>query len=213
MVKRALFLIVALSVVGCLAGAQDFCVRDPTTSGTACKDPSLVQEEDFLFSGLHLPGDATSNRLKFNVTAVTVAQIPGLNTLGLSIARIDFGPQGGVPPHVHPTATEMFTVVQGIFVVGFVTSDPEHRLFARSLRKGDVFVFPAGVIHFVRNVKYERAVGISAFNSENPRTTTIADAAFGSYLPIGDGILGPAFQIDSNLVFEIQAKFNNQSKF
>nr|GMC88730.1 putative germin-like protein 2-1 [Ipomoea batatas] len=67
---------------------QDFCVADPNSSakvnGFACKDPKTVQASDFFFSGLHLPGN-TSNPNGSKVTAVNVAQIPGLNTLGVSL--------------------------------------------------------------------------------------------------------------------------------
>ncbi|KVI02150.1 RmlC-like cupin domain-containing protein [Cynara cardunculus var. scolymus] len=75
---------------------QDFCVADPKSrvlvNGVVCKDPNLVKADDFLFRGLHLMGD-TSMGVGSNVTAVTVAELPGLNTFGISMARIDFAPQ------------------------------------------------------------------------------------------------------------------------
>ncbi|KAF2317902.1 hypothetical protein GH714_041222 [Hevea brasiliensis] len=60
-------------------------------NGVACKDPKMVEANDFFFTGLHLPGD-TSNAVGSKVTPVNVAQIPGLNTLGISLARIDYAP-------------------------------------------------------------------------------------------------------------------------
>ncbi|KAF2317903.1 hypothetical protein GH714_041223 [Hevea brasiliensis] len=72
---------------------QDFCVADANAAvlvnGVACKDPKMVQAKDFSFSGLHLLGN-TSNAVGSKVTPVNVAQIPGLNTLGISLARIDY---------------------------------------------------------------------------------------------------------------------------
>nr|DAD47380.1 TPA_asm: hypothetical protein HUJ06_017317 [Nelumbo nucifera] len=34
-------------------------------------------------------------------------QLPGLNTLGISLVRIDYAPYGLNPPHTHPRATEV----------------------------------------------------------------------------------------------------------
>ncbi|KAL8036848.1 hypothetical protein ABFX02_11G003100 [Erythranthe guttata] len=95
---------------------QDFCVADSTTSarvnGHACKNPSSVGANDFSFSGLHMPGN-TSNPNGSKVTPVTVSQLPGLNTLGISMVRIDYLPWGINPPHTHPRATEILTVIEG----------------------------------------------------------------------------------------------------
>ncbi|XP_057997957.1 germin-like protein subfamily 1 member 7 isoform X4 [Hevea brasiliensis] len=91
---------------------QDFCVaiNDPKdgvfVNGKFCRDPMLATANDFSFSGLNIPGN-TSNQVGSNVTLINVDKIPGLNTLGISIARIDFSPYGGLnPPHIHPRATE-----------------------------------------------------------------------------------------------------------
>nr|TKR90781.1 germin-like protein subfamily 1 member 16 [Populus alba] len=139
---------------------QDFCVAMNETDGVFvngkfCKDPQQVTEKDFFFSGLNVPRD-TSSPVGSNVTAVNVAQIPGLNTLGISLARIDFAPYGGLnPPHTHPRATEILVVVEGTLYVGFVTSNlanGDNRLITKVLNPGDVFVFPVGLIHFQLNV-------------------------------------------------------------
>ncbi|KAK0601000.1 hypothetical protein LWI29_020387 [Acer saccharum] len=59
-------------------------------NGKFCKDPKLATKR-LLFSGLNIPKD-TSNPIGSNVTQVNVAQIAGLNTLGVSLARIDYAP-------------------------------------------------------------------------------------------------------------------------
>lgn len=175
-------------------------------NGLVCKDPKLAQASDFSFSGLHLPGN-TSNLQGSNVTSANVAQIPGLNTLGISMVRIDFAPQGLNPPHTHPRATEILTVLEGSLHVGFVTSNPENRLISKVLKKGDVFVFPVGLIHFQRNVGYGNVVAIAALSSQNPGVITIANAVFGSTPAIGSEILSKAFQLDKNIIDQLQAKF------
>ncbi|KAK1304848.1 putative germin-like protein 2-1 [Acorus calamus] len=189
---------------------QDFCVAAPTgqvfVNGLVCKDPKLAQADDFFFTGLDKPGN-TSNPVASKVTPVNVAQIPGLNTLGISMARVDYAPYGINPPHTHPRATEILTVLEGTLYVGFVTSNPENRLITKVLQKGDVFVFPQGLIHFQRNAGYGKAVAIAALSSQNPGVITIANAVFGSNPPISDDVLAKAFQVDKNIVDRIQAQF------
>ncbi|CAI9303822.1 unnamed protein product [Lactuca saligna] len=82
------------------------------------------------------------------------------------------------PPHTHPWATEILTVMEGRILVGFVTSNPENRLITKLLQKRDVFVFPQGLIHFQKNVGNSYAVAIAALSSQNPGVITIANAVF-----------------------------------
>ncbi|KAL7584753.1 hypothetical protein Lser_V15G45462 [Lactuca serriola] len=189
---------------------QDFCAADQNSTvfvnGLVCKEARLVQPDDFFYSGLQLMGN-TSNAVGSAVTPVTVAELPGLNTLGISMASIDFAPQGINPPHTHPRATEILTVMEGRILVGFVTSNPENRLITKLLQKGDVFVFPKGLIHFQKNVGNGYAAAIAALSSQNPGVITIANAVFGSNPDIAADILAKAFQVDVNLVYQIQSKF------
>lgn len=175
-------------------------------NGQPCLDPSLVEATHFAYSGLHLPGN-TTNPLGSKVTPVTVGQLPGLNTLGIALARIDYAPWGVVPPHVHPRATEILTVVEGSIEAGFVTSNPENRLISKVLTKGDVFVFPVGMVHYQRNFGNVSAVSLSGLSSQNPGIITVANTVFGSNPDIGDDILANAFQVDKSVVDQIQAKF------
>ncbi|XP_073154767.1 putative germin-like protein 2-1 [Henckelia pumila] len=189
---------------------QDFCVADPTgpvmVNGFACKDPKAAQATDFFFAGLHMPG-STSNPVGSKVTPVNVAQIPGLNTFGISLARIDFAPGGVNPPHTHPRATEILTVIEGSLEVGFTTSNPENRLITKVLQKGDVFVFPVNLVHFQRNTGYGNAVAIVALSSQNPGVITIANAVFGSNPAIANDLLAKSFQTDTKTIDWIQSKF------
>ncbi|XP_034698793.1 putative germin-like protein 2-2 [Vitis riparia] len=189
---------------------QDFCVADPNAqvkvNGLACKDAKIVQANDFFFAGLHLMGN-TSNPVGSRVTPVTVAQLPGLNTVGISMARIDYAPKGINPPHTHPRASEILTVLDGSLEVGFVTSNPDNLLITKVLQKGDVFVFPVNLIHFQRNVGQGNAIAIAALSSQNPGVITIANAVFGSKPDISADILSKAFQIDQNIIYQIQSKF------
>ncbi|XVF42410.1 hypothetical protein PTKIN_Ptkin01aG0360300 [Pterospermum kingtungense] len=188
---------------------QDFCVaiNDTKTgvfvNGKFCKDPKLATAEDFFFRGLNKPGN-TANQLGSKVTPVNVLQILGLNTLGISLARIDFAPYGLNPPHIHPRGTEILTVLEGTLYVGFVTSD--NRLITKVLYPGDVFVFPIGLIHFQFNVGNTNAVALAGLSSQNPGVITIAKAVFGSNPAINPDVLVKAFQLDLNIVKQLQSK-------
>ena len=76
----------------------------------ACLDPKLAQADHFFLSGLDKAGN-TSNPLGSSVTPVFVAQIPGLDTLGIALARLDHAPWGLIPLHFHPRSTEVLTVL------------------------------------------------------------------------------------------------------
>ena len=157
---------------------------------------------------MNIPGN-TDNKVGSNVTTVNVDTLPGLNTLGISLVRIDFAPYGENPPHTHPRGTEILVVLEGTLFVGFVTSNPENRLFTKTLNKGDVFVFPIGLIHFQLNVGKTNALVISGLSSQNPGVITIADAVFGSNPPINPDVLTKAFQLDKNVVEDLQKKFGH----
>ncbi|CAI0422992.1 unnamed protein product [Linum tenue] len=179
----ALAVCASLSLAAEPASLQDFCVADASgntlMNGMACKNPAMVQASDFAFSGLHIPGN-TSDAMGFRVTLVSMTQIPGLNTLG---------------------------ICEGSLEVGFVTSNPGNRHITKILKKGDVFVFPVGLIHYQRNIGYGNAVAIAALSSQNPGVITIANTVFGSKPDISTDLLAKAFQVDKSAVWQLQAKF------
>lgn len=188
---------------------QDFCVADNNNqvlvNGVVCKNAKVVTANDFFF---HIMPQ-TPNAQGSGVAAVAVDKLPGLNTLGISLARIDFVPGGQNPPHTHPRGSEILTVIQGTLLVGFVTSNQllNNTLFTKQLVEGDVFVFPQGLIHFQLNNGKSPAVAIAALSSQNPGTITIANAVFGSKPPISDLILAKAFMLEKDTVDWVQQAF------
>ncbi|XP_037482158.1 putative germin-like protein 2-3 [Triticum dicoccoides] len=219
---RVLLLAGALLAFACSHGGvtasdpsllQDFCVADKTSQvqqplilAISCKDANEVVAEDFFFSGLHLAGN-TANKQGSVVTAVNVVQIGGLNTMGISLVRIDYAPNGLNPPHTHPRSTEILTVLEDCLHVGFVTSNPDNRHFTKVLAKEDVFVFPKGLVHYQFNNGNTHAVAIVARSSQNPGVITVANAVFGSEPAISDDVITKAFQVEKNTVDWIQAQF------
>ncbi|KAI9185711.1 hypothetical protein LWI28_009989 [Acer negundo] len=121
--------------------------------------------------------------------------------------RIDSEPYGQNPPHTDPRASEILFVQEGTLYVGFVTSNLENKLFTKFLNKGDVFVFPVGLIHFQFNIGKTNAVAFAGLSSQNPGVITIANAVFGSDPPINPDFLARAFRLDQKVVKSLQAKF------
>ena len=166
-------------------------------NGFPCKRPENVTANDFFSDVLAAPGN-TGNPVGSVVTAANVENLPGLNTMGVSMSRIDYAPWGVNPLHTHPRATELLFAVEGCPNVGFVTT--AGKLFARTVCKGELFVFPRALVHFQQNNGDAPAVAISAFNGQLPGTQSLAMAMFGSSPPMPTDVLVKALQVDGGMV-------------
>ncbi|KAK9688899.1 hypothetical protein RND81_09G019900 [Saponaria officinalis] len=211
-VIRAMLVVMLLGItIGVFANdadmLQDICVADLTSAtlvnGFVCKNATIATEKDFFSDLLAHPAKITNNILKSVVTNANVEKIPGLNTLGVSMARIDYAPSGLNPPHIHPRATEIIFVLYGKLNVGFITTT--NVLISKTLNAGDVFVFPRGLAHFQKNPSYHKpAAVIAGFNSQLPGTQQYVAALFTSAPPVPNDVLAQAFNIHEHLVQEIR---------
>ncbi|CAN1166841.1 Germin-like protein 8-14 [Linum perenne] len=181
-----LLLLLLLAIISpTTALVQDFCVADlksaDTPSGYPCKSPMSVSVNDFVFSGLASPGN-TTNLIKAAVTPGFVSQFPGVNGLGLSIARLDLAVDGVIPLHTHPVASEVLLVLQGTICAGFVSSGA-NKVYFKSLQKGDAMVFPQGLLHFQFNSGKTPAAAFVSLSSPNPGLQITDFALFANDLP------------------------------
>lgn len=187
---------------------QDFCVANLNSpisvNGFPCKPASAVNSNDFFFSGLMKEGN-TSNRFKSAVTPANVLTFPGLNTLGLSMNRVDYAPGGINPPHSHPRATESGVVVQGKLLVGFVTTNNVY--YSKVLSAGEMFVIPRGLVHFQKNVGEGKALAITAFNSHLAGAAVIPFTLFGSSPAIPNDVLAQTFHVGDDIINTIRSQF------
>ncbi|KAF5175458.1 Germin-like protein [Thalictrum thalictroides] len=187
---------------------QDICVADLSSgikiNGFGCKELSNVTAADFFFDGLAKPG-STNNTMGSVVTAANVQKIPGLNTLGVSLARIDYAPHGLNPPHIHPRATEVVFVLKGQLEVGFITTS--NTVISKTIKEGEIFVFPKGLVHFQLNNGTVPAAVLAAFNSQLPGTQSLAATLFAASPAVPDDVLTKTFQIGTKEVDKIKTKF------
>ena len=164
---------------------QDFCVADLTgpqgPAGYTCKNPAKVTVNDFVYHGLATKGN-TTNIIKAAVTTAFDSQLPGVNGLGISLARADLAPGGVIPFHTHPGGSEILILIEGTLCAGFVSSTA-NKVYFKTLNKGDVMVFPQGLLHFQINSGKGEASFFVGFNSQNPGLQITAFALFGNDLP------------------------------
>lgn len=167
------------------AAVQDFCVGDLSgpegPAGYSCKKPAKVTVDDFVFSGLGMAGN-TSNLIKAAVTPAFSAQFPGVNGLGISMARLDLAVDGVVPLHTHPGGSEVLVVVGGTICAGFISSSA-NSVYFKTLKKGDIMVFPQGLLHFQINGGQIPALAFVSFSSPSPGLQITAFALFANNLP------------------------------
>jgi oxalate decarboxylase/phosphoglucose isomerase-like protein (cupin superfamily) len=96
-------------------------------------------------------------------------------------------------------------VIQGELYVGFV--DTNDKFYPAVIRKGDVYVFPRGLVHFQFNIGKSPAVALGVLNSQNPGVQLMANALFGAQPPIMDAVLAKAFIIPTSEVEIIKKGF------
>ncbi|KAK7857378.1 germin-like protein subfamily T member 1 [Quercus suber] len=189
---------------------QDFCVADLNASisinGFPCIPASKVNASDFFFD-LSKEGVTNTSNLNSSVTPANVLAFPAVNTLGISMNRVDLGPGGLNPPHSHPRATEMGLVVEGSILVGFVTTSNVY--YSKVLTTGEVFVIPRGLVHFQKNVGNGKGIVFTSFNSHMPGVVISSTTLFGSQPPMPNEVLTQAFQVDDAVVNSIKSKFGS----
>ncbi|WJX15246.1 hypothetical protein P8452_05412 [Trifolium repens] len=181
---------------------MDYCIAISEDNKFSCKNSSLATVEDFIFSGIKSPGNFKATG--FTSMGVNSNVFPGLNTLGVSFVRADFDVGGVNVPHFHPRATEVAIVLEGKIYSGFV--DTKNKIFAKVLEKGEVMVFPRGLVHFQMNVGDVPATIFGSFDSQNPGLMKIPNVVFGS--EIKDELLEKAFGLNSKELSKLKKRFS-----
>ncbi|KAK1281953.1 hypothetical protein QJS10_CPB22g01201 [Acorus calamus] len=200
---------VPLALCGDPDPLQDFCIADLAKTSTPingfpCKPASSVTSSDFISNFLAVEGN-TMNPFGFNVTEANVLAFPGLNTLGVSMSRIDLALGGLNTPHHHPRATQLDIVVKGEVLVGVISSG--NVFFSGVLTEGQMFVIPRGMIHFEMNVGKEKGLIFAAFDSQFPGTVRTNMALFATKPAVPNEVLTKALQVDESVVQLIKSKF------
>ncbi|PPD73284.1 hypothetical protein GOBAR_DD29791 [Gossypium barbadense] len=94
--------------------------------------------------------------------------------------------------------------IPGELEVGFLTTS--NKLISKVIKKGEIFVFPKGLVHFQKNIGWTPAAVVTAFNSQFPGTQSIAATLFAASPTILNDVLSKAFQINTSEVEKIKLK-------
>ncbi|KAK6933565.1 Cupin 1 [Dillenia turbinata] len=138
----------------------------------------------------------------FQAVKASLKEFPALDGQSVSMAVLKFPPGSINPLHTHPRAAELLFLHSGTLEVGFV--DTKNGLFNQTLKPGDMFVFPKGIVHYQYNRNHkEEAMAISSFGSASAGTQSVPMSVFNE--GISDKILAKAFKTDIDTIRKIKA--------
>lgn len=134
-----------------------------------------------------------------NVTTVNVNDFPALSGLGVSNALLIY-PAGSVNvPHTHPRGTETLFVIEGTLFVGLLdTALPVPNLFTQTLKEGDIFVFPRGLVHFQINRSKKTVRAYASFSSTNAGLVSLPRTLFKTN--IDTDVLTKSFEVSEQVI-------------
>nr|KJB76038.1 hypothetical protein B456_012G068300 [Gossypium raimondii] len=127
------------------------------------------------------------------VVVANVEKIPCLNTLLVTMSHIHYSP-----------TIEIVFVLEGELEVSFLTTS--NMFISKLIKKGEIFLFPKGLVHFHKNIWRMPAAVITTFNSKNLGTQSIVSTLFVAMPTIPIDLLSKEFQIDTNEVEKIKLK-------
>ena len=108
---------------------------------------------------------------------VTIENFPALKGMSVSSGIFEILPCAIGPPHIHPRSSELFHVLKGSFLTGFLEENGG-RYIENNVTTGQITVFPQGLVHFVQNLDCINATFLSVFGSEDPGTLTVSTRLF-----------------------------------
>jgi oxalate decarboxylase/phosphoglucose isomerase-like protein (cupin superfamily) len=141
---------------------------------TALQERQKLKPEEFKFDpNLFKPTQGSGGSGLF----ATSENFPALKNTGVSSGTFELLPCAIGPPHLHPRSSELFHVLDGSFLTGFLEENGG-RYIENNLTKGEMTVFPQGLVHFVQNLDCKNATFLSSFGSEDPGTLTLSTNLF-----------------------------------
>ncbi|KAK3034922.1 hypothetical protein RJ639_032322 [Escallonia herrerae] len=162
-----------------------------------------VTADYFTYTGLRgvIGGAPPTN---FTLTVVTMIEFPALNGQSVSYAFLQFPPLSVNAPHSHPRGSEILLLLSGTLDVFLV--DTNLKFFTKTLEKGDMFLFPKGLLHYQYNSNAKnQANALSAFGSANFGRVSVPEALFNTSVP--DIILAKSFNTDVATIQKIKNGF------
>ena len=165
-------------------------VSNLITANGQAERVNMLSDTDFVFDFFNpLPGSVSSSGPDGRITVAQLRTFPALVDQGISMAVGYLGPCGLNTPHIHPRATEFNFAVNGTLHTGMIQENGA-RLVLNNVTAGQATIFPRGSIHFEQNMGCEPMIFIAAFSSEDPGTTSVANAFFRLPMDIVEAAMG-----------------------
>ncbi|KAJ0045586.1 hypothetical protein Pint_05322 [Pistacia integerrima] len=182
-----------------MAGDQD--ITTDIVVPTNYSGNSVVDGNFFTFTDMHSVVNSDYTQA-FTATKASLTNFLALDGQSVSCTFLQF-PVGAINPlHTHSRSAELLLLLRGWLNVGFI--DTNNKLYKQTLRAGDIFVFPKGLVHHQPNddPKHPCAT-LSAFGSANAATVSVPLNVFTS--GIDDNIIARAFITDVATVQKLRA--------
>jgi oxalate decarboxylase/phosphoglucose isomerase-like protein (cupin superfamily) len=157
-----------LSIFICLAIAQT------TKAQSALQERQKLEPKDFVFDRFKAPLTVGSGG---QGNFMTLDTFPALKNMGVSASTFDILPCGIILPHVHPRGNEIFYVLRGGFLTGFLEENGG-RYIENNITVGQAVLFPQGLIHYVQNLGCQNATFLAMYSHEDAGGLTISTRMF-----------------------------------
>ncbi|KAF7913825.1 uncharacterized protein EAF01_000231 [Botrytis porri] len=106
------------------------------------------------------------------VVNADAATFPASTSYGMTMALINLGPCGMLPPHYHPRGTNFVVAVEGVTQTWMIEENGA-KVVNQTLRPWQMTIFPRGSIHSMQNLGCTKATLVSALNSEDAGTQNV----------------------------------------
>ncbi|OAE23023.1 hypothetical protein AXG93_3255s1020 [Marchantia polymorpha subsp. ruderalis] len=173
-------------------------------------DPDIVTDfginvtsgADLHFTGFRdLPEQPTG---QVHITFAFDTEFPGVIGMGIAPALLKFGTDSVNSFHTHPRGAEIFVILDGELDAGIV--DTANNLYTATLKKGDVFVFPMGLMHYqINRSKTKTATVLAAFASQNAGRVSLPPNMFNTEPRIETDIIMKSLFLDKKTVERLKA--------
>ncbi|KAG6555398.1 hypothetical protein Mapa_002624 [Marchantia paleacea] len=187
----------------CLQSLQVFGSDPELTSDFKVPDGENATALDgnfFTFTGFRNFAANASDAPFVSTMRADLSNFRALDGLGISSTLLVAPPGTVNPPHVHPRASELVFVLEGTIDIGFV--DTANTLRTQTLKEGDLFVVPRGLVHFQFNNYQKTAKTLNSFSSASPGAARLPITLFGS--GIADAVLIKSFGVTATVIDNLQ---------
>lgn len=187
----------------CLQSLQVFGSDPELTSDFKVPDGENATALDgnfFTFTGFRNFTANPSDAPLVTTMRADLSNFAALDGLGISSTLVVAPPGTVNPPHVHPRASELVFVLEGTVDIGFV--DTTNTLRTQTLKEGDLFIVPRGLVHFQFNNYQTTAKFINSFSSASPGVARLPTTLFGT--GIADAVLIKSFGVTADVIDKLQ---------